>query len=104
LPTATVLERARRFGAPVAPANNVEGFLADPQVAANRTVFEAEHETAGTIRYLRNPVRLPDTPPSLRRHPPQLGEHTDEVLREIGYAPGDIAALRAAGIVGAAPG
>ena len=93
-PTVALLERARRFGAPLAPANSVQDFLNDPQVAANRTVFEAEDSRAGFIRYLRNPVRLPRTPPSLRRHPPRLGEHTDEVLREAGYTDEELRALR----------
>jgi crotonobetainyl-CoA:carnitine CoA-transferase CaiB-like acyl-CoA transferase len=98
-PTVTLLERARQFGAPVAPANRVQDFLADPQVHANQTVFEVEEATAGRIRYLRNPVRLQQTPPSLRRHPPRLGEHTDEVLRGSAYAADDIAALRARAVV-----
>lgn len=98
-PTATLLERARRFGAPVAPANGVREFLADPQVAANRTVFDADDPGAGRIRYVRNPVRLPATPPSFRRHPPRLGEHTDEVLGAAGYSPEDIATLRSGAIV-----
>jgi crotonobetainyl-CoA:carnitine CoA-transferase CaiB-like acyl-CoA transferase len=98
-PTATLLERARRFGAPLAPANSVQDFLRDPQVAANRIVFEAEDSRAGLIRYLRNPVRLPLTPPSLRRHPPRLGEHTDEVLREVGHTDEEISMLRGQAIV-----
>jgi len=98
-PTATLLERARQFGAPVAPANDVQNFLADPQVQANQTVFEVDDAVAGRIRYLRNPVRLQQTPPSLRRHPPRLGEHTDEVLRGAGYGAADIAALRARAVV-----
>ncbi len=98
-PTATLVERARQFGAPLAPANSVRDFLSDPQVARNRTVFEAEDAEAGQIRYLRNPVRLQDTPPSLRRHPPRLGEHTDEVLRAAGLSDGEIAALRASAVI-----
>ncbi len=94
-PSATLIERARQFGAPLAPTNSVQEFLTDPQVAANRTVFEAEDAGAGWIRYLRNPVRLMHTPASLRRHPPRLGEHTDEVLRAAGYSTDAIAALRA---------
>jgi len=98
-PTATLVERARQFGVPLAPANGVREFLADPQVVVNRTVFEAEDTAAGRIRYLRNPVRLRGTPPALRRHPPRLGEHTDEVLRAAGYSDPEIAALRAGAVV-----
>jgi crotonobetainyl-CoA:carnitine CoA-transferase CaiB-like acyl-CoA transferase len=98
-PTAVLVERARQFGAPLAPANDLRQFLADPQVAANRTVFESEDAAAGRIRYLRNPVRLSATPPSLHRHPPRLGEHTDEVLNAAGYSDQEITALRANHIV-----
>jgi len=97
--TATLLERGRQFGAPVAPANTVQDFLADPQVQSNQTVFEVDDAAAGRIRYLRNPVRMQHTPPALRRHPPRLGEHTDEVLRAAGYSADDIAALRTRAVI-----
>ncbi len=98
-PTATLIERARLMGAPVAPANTIQSFLSDPQVVHNQTVMAVEDADRGAICYLRNPLRMPQTPPTLRRHPPRLGEHTDEILRSAGYGVEEITALRASGAV-----
>ena len=75
-------------------------LLIDPQTQANRTVFEIEHEQAGTIRQLRNPARFSQTPTNVRRTPPVGGQHTDEVLRELGYEDDQIRALREGSAVG----
>jgi crotonobetainyl-CoA:carnitine CoA-transferase CaiB-like acyl-CoA transferase len=96
--TAELVERARRFGAPVATCNGLPEFLADPQVAANQTVFETA-DRAGPIRMLRNPVRFEETPTDVRQTPPRLGEHSDEILREVGYTEEEIEALRSGGSV-----
>jgi len=92
--TAELVSRAREFGAPMAPANGIEDFMADPQVQANGTVFEVEHEEAGTLRQIRNPARFSENPTSLRRMPPSKGQHSDEVLRDLGYGDEEIRALR----------
>ena len=72
----------------------------DPQIKANRMVVEMAHPRAGTLRLLGTPVRLYDTPASLRIAPPDLGQHTEEVLSELGYSPAEIAAFREAGAFG----
>jgi crotonobetainyl-CoA:carnitine CoA-transferase CaiB-like acyl-CoA transferase len=93
-PTAELVERARRFGAPLAPAHSIREFIEDPQTQANGTIFEVEHESEGTLRQLRNPARFSQTPTSLRRLPPLASEHTDEVLRELGYDDEQIGKMR----------
>jgi len=98
-PTAEIVERGRRFGAPIAPANGVPEFLADPQVAHNRTVFEVKDPEAGSLRLLRNPVRFEHTPTDVRALPPRLGAQTDAILREAGYTDEEITALRGTGTV-----
>jgi CoA:oxalate CoA-transferase len=98
-PTAELVERARRFGAPLAPVNDVAAFLADPHVAAGGAIVEMEDPEAGSMRFLGSPVRFPDTPTSFRRLPPRLAQHTDEVLGEAGFVADEIGALRAAGAV-----
>jgi crotonobetainyl-CoA:carnitine CoA-transferase CaiB-like acyl-CoA transferase len=98
-PTAELVERARRFGAPLAPVNDVAAFLADPQVAASGAIVALEDPEAGPMRFLASPARFPDTPTSFRHRPPRLGEHTDAVLTEAGFRADEISALRAASAV-----
>jgi CoA:oxalate CoA-transferase len=62
-------------------------------------VVSAEHPTAGTLRMPGSPVKLSRHTAAVRRPPPLLGEHTDEVLGELGYTPADIASLHERGVV-----
>jgi crotonobetainyl-CoA:carnitine CoA-transferase CaiB-like acyl-CoA transferase len=97
--TQELVARARELGAPLAPANGIPEMMADAQAVHARIVLEVEHEEVGTLRYIRNPARFAETPASLRAHPPKLGEHTDELLREAGYSAEEIAELRTEGAV-----
>jgi crotonobetainyl-CoA:carnitine CoA-transferase CaiB-like acyl-CoA transferase len=80
-----------------APVNDYEQVEADPQVAHNRIIMEVNHPQAGPVRLLAHPVRYDGAAPPLTRQPPRQGEHTREVLAELGYEPHEINTLVEAG-------
>ena len=86
-------------GVPAGPVNTVPAALAQPQVAAREMVVEVEHPVAGTLKMLGSPLKLSAQPTSIRRPPPVLGEHTDEILAEAGYTAAQVAELREADVV-----
>ncbi|MDR1520501.1 MAG: CoA transferase [Planctomycetota bacterium] len=81
-----------------APVNFYPELVKDPQVIHNEIILELDTPEAGPIKVLNHPVRYNGKAPELRRNPPKLGEHTVEVLREIGYADEAIKSLLASGI------
>ena len=74
----------------------------DPHLAATGLIEHVDHPTEGRYRHVRDAVRYSRTPTSLRRHAPHLGEHTAELLTEIGYSESEIDALVAAGAAASA--
>lgn len=89
------LERAR---IPCGPVYDLDEVLADPQVNARGLLREVEHDGNG-VPIAAPPLRLNETPAAIGRRAPRLGEHTDEVLRELGFAAREIIAFRNEGVV-----
>ena len=99
LTKADIVRRLREANVPVGPINSLEEVFADPVVRHLGLIAEVDHPSAGRVRAPGIPVRMSATPPSVRDHPPLLGEHTDAVLAELGYSREEIAALRRDGTI-----
>ena len=87
----TILEDA---GVPCGPIYSVDKIFADPQVLHREMMKELDHTKAGKIKVTGIPVKLSDTPGEVKTPPPFLGEHTQEVLEELGYSSQDLEKLR----------
>jgi crotonobetainyl-CoA:carnitine CoA-transferase CaiB-like acyl-CoA transferase len=74
-------------------------ILADEHFLARGGVTEMTHPQVGNVKMLANPINLSRTPPAYHRHPPLLGEHNEQVLGEIGYAPDEINRFKKAGVI-----
>lgn len=70
---------------PCSPINTLDKVFTDEQVLERQMIQEVEHPTVGIVKLLGSPIKLSDTPVTIERHPPLHGEHTEEVLLELGY-------------------
>lgn len=87
-------------GVPCGPINDVGEVFANEQVVAREMAIDLPHPSAGQVKLVRNPIRMSATPATSGMAPPLLGQHTEQVLREVlGRSEEEIAALRDRGIV-----
>ncbi|MFW5636247.1 MAG: CaiB/BaiF CoA transferase family protein [Thermodesulfobacteriota bacterium] len=85
---------------PCGPINTLDKVFSDPQVLEREMVADVPHPTAESFKMAASPMKLTETPCEITRHPPLLGEHTDEVLKEmLDIDEKRIASLRASGII-----
>ena len=99
LAVADLLALLDAAGVPAGPIRDMRQVIESPQAQATGLAQTMEHPTAGTIRVIDTPMRFTETPAALRLPPPTLGQHTDEVLRELGYDTATIAAWRTEGAI-----
>jgi crotonobetainyl-CoA:carnitine CoA-transferase CaiB-like acyl-CoA transferase len=94
------IDRLTAAGVPCGSVRNLQELFDDPQLGAREMIARLEHATIGSMKTLGVPVKLSDTPGSVRTPPPMLGEHTDAVLaRDLGYSADAIAGLRRQNVI-----
>ena len=93
------LEKFREVGFWCAKVNDYADVAKDPQVIHNNIIQEIEHPKAGKIKVIAAPISFSGTPVSIRRVPPTLGQHNEEILAELGYSQEDISQMENDGIL-----
>lgn len=100
--TAECVERLQAARVPCAPVNTIPEVTQHPQFAAMSAaggIVEMPVGALGQVRLVMSPIHLSATPVGARRPPPTLGEHTDDVLAEVGYSGSDIDSMRLEGVI-----
>lgn len=93
------LETLRAAEVPVGKINSVSEALADPHLLERHFIVELEHPSLGMLRSLATPVHMSMTPLRYERHPPLLGEHTEQILGELGYSSEKINQFQTEGVI-----
>jgi crotonobetainyl-CoA:carnitine CoA-transferase CaiB-like acyl-CoA transferase len=93
------MELLQGAGIPCAPIQSIDQVFGHPQVRAREMVVEMPHPSAEKVKLVGSPLKLSRTPVTYRRHPPLAGEHTQEILAELGYSEEEIEKLRREGVI-----
>ncbi|HLB12288.1 MAG TPA: CoA transferase [Dehalococcoidia bacterium] len=99
LSTQEIVKRLEAEGIPAGPIRNLHQVFSDPQVLHLGLKQTVQHPTAGEIAVTGIPYRFSASPAQIRRPPPLLGEHTEEVLQELGLGKEEVSRLREEGVI-----
>ena len=98
--TAEWLEEMEAMGIPCGPINTIDQVAHDPQVLHRGMIADVPHPRLGSVRMTNTPLRMSRTPGGAERPAPDMGEHTEQVLRELaGMSDEEIASLQEAGAI-----
>jgi len=89
----------REKGIASGPINTVDKVFTDPQVIARDMVTEIDHPVLDKVKLISSPLKLSDTPTEIKKYPPQPGEHTEDILKELNYNEDQIKSFLDNGIV-----
>jgi crotonobetainyl-CoA:carnitine CoA-transferase CaiB-like acyl-CoA transferase len=93
------VETLNEAGVPCGPIYRMNEVFADPQVQHLGAASEVKHPRLGDLKILSQVVKLSRTPARVATATPELGQHTEEVLAELGFAAGEISALKSKGVI-----
>ncbi|PIC87108.1 formyl-CoA transferase [Sporosarcina sp. P20a] len=95
-----IFKKLDAVGVPCGPIHTLDQVLEHPQVKAREMVLDVEHPIVKNLKVPGFPVKLSDTPATITRYPPLLGEHTEEVMAELGYTSDEIKGLKERLVIG----
>jgi crotonobetainyl-CoA:carnitine CoA-transferase CaiB-like acyl-CoA transferase len=99
LTSGEISEKLDKAGVPCGPINSVGDVLTSPQALARGMMADINHPTVKDLKTPAFPVKLSETPATVRLHPPLLGEHTDEILSSLGIKKEELSRMRQDGVV-----
>jgi crotonobetainyl-CoA:carnitine CoA-transferase CaiB-like acyl-CoA transferase len=101
IPVEVLVDKLNRAGCPCGPIYRIDQAFADPQVQHLEMSKPLDHPRLGPIGLIRTPINMPDIPgaPEIRQPAPELGQHSNEVLAELGFDEKEITGFREAGVI-----
>jgi len=94
-----LIEKLESVGVPCSPVNDYKQVFSDPHIEDRKVLVDVEHPRIGSTRLVRNPVLFDEHSPAIRRPAPMLGQHSEEILRQLEYGEADIESLSREGTV-----